>query len=786
MTGGPGTSLEKRPLWQAAAATFLAVTLHVAWPGLILLQRAQLPAGELAHRRGRLWLAALITGALCAAFISCVAALLHTLGSGELFHDAAVERPASAAKRGEQRLWFAGGLVVVALALVIVERVEPYYFVQDDNFSQFLPVVLHAYRALEQGIIPTWNPHQFLGSPTTTTGIYSITYPPLYLSYWFATHVLHDSNSTYELYAAIHLFAGYVAAFVAARRLGIRPPLAAAAALACALNGYELVAGRSWLYMIPLCVYLPLAFDSIAVLRQRGPSLRWVTTTGVALGLFLHVGNVQMWIYAVMFMALAVAILVATREMTVRRALWLGPPLLVAMGLAAPLLVPQVRLLGGVARLPIGSGIADGIAALFLPAPLVFAQLPDASGLLRDAQFAPLFYSGSLFVLAGLAVLLGVIAYRISAPAAAANFWLPCAGVAFVLALGDQGVLWTWMCDLPLFEKFSRPHKFLPLLTTLLAFGGGLSLDRLLSARVRAGVVPAGLAIGVALLLLWNASQARLGFFPFPDRPYPPVPQAMRSMTGTNERPPQGRVLILGHDRTLLPGFASTFALNFATVYGALAVEGYDDILESRLPETLTARMLMHAAPVHFAKAFGVRWLLLHDPAPDGVPDLGYRDGRPAPNGRSTTALLRREEDEHTYDELAVVSRYLGPMGLLRVWQLPEPDPIVSLATAGTAARRPLPYVLRADGLDIDLGGGPGGEVLIGFVDRPEMRLALDGTALAHSHDQWGRMTATAGRGKKLTVRYAPAVLPGVVTGAVCLLLAAGISLVLTAKARGG
>ncbi|MCC7086039.1 MAG: hypothetical protein IT427_13635, partial [Pirellulales bacterium] len=99
------------------------------------------------------------------------------------------------------RRWLLVGLVFVAGLLAAMELRQPYYFVQDDNLSQFLPVVLHGCRSMfHDGTFSTWNPHQFLGSPTSSLGTYALTYPPTYLSYAIADWGLGNEYATLDVF----------------------------------------------------------------------------------------------------------------------------------------------------------------------------------------------------------------------------------------------------------------------------------------------------------------------------------------------------------------------------------------------------------------------------------------------------------------------------------------------------------------------------------------------------------------------------------------------------------
>jgi len=77
--------------------------------------------------------------------------LTHTLG-GEYFHAMA-----------GSRLWAAFGLLIVIAGIVIFEAMRPYAFTQDDNFNQFMPVVIRSGETLLAGHMPMWNPYQLLG-----------------------------------------------------------------------------------------------------------------------------------------------------------------------------------------------------------------------------------------------------------------------------------------------------------------------------------------------------------------------------------------------------------------------------------------------------------------------------------------------------------------------------------------------------------------------------------------------------------------------------------------------
>ena len=142
--------------------------------------------------------------------------------------------------------WIALGLTVIAAALVILECIEPCYFVQDDNYANVLPGVLQGCRAMFRSEFPDFDPCQFIGMPNAGKGLNALFYPPTIVSYAIARYVLGNEYWTLDVFAAMHLLAGYVTSFFAARGAELRPAAAFALAISFVLSGYILMVGRGW------------------------------------------------------------------------------------------------------------------------------------------------------------------------------------------------------------------------------------------------------------------------------------------------------------------------------------------------------------------------------------------------------------------------------------------------------------------------------------------------------------------------------------------------------------
>ena len=137
-----------------------------------------------------------------------------------------------------------------------------------------MPGLVWACRCVWHGQVPEYNPWTVMGGPLLSEGGGG-TYPPTYLAYAVARHLLGDEFALMEVLAILHIVAGYAATYRAARRLGMGGLTAAAASLSYVLSGSILIMGRSWHGFVPLVLYMPLLI--IAVTRAaRGPlSWKW-------------------------------------------------------------------------------------------------------------------------------------------------------------------------------------------------------------------------------------------------------------------------------------------------------------------------------------------------------------------------------------------------------------------------------------------------------------------------------------------------------------------------------
>ncbi len=408
-------------------------------------------------------------------------------------------------------------MLVVIAGLSLFYFRDQYPFTQDDNFCQFLPVIIRSAETLISGRFPVWNPYQLLGSPTTTVGTYALTYPPIYCSYWIAHYLLHNDYTTLEIFAWFHLLSGYIVSFYVLRQFKISAPISASASICWILSGWFLIGGRSQFNYVPLAVFFPLLVHTINLFQSKPINWRWCISTGIIIGIYYHSGHAEFWTYALMFWALAILFLLISGNVPRYYLLWAISALLVGISIAAPLLWLQKLETDGISRIG-GYGCSIQAMAAFLP--LNFLKSVGLStGSLDYQSDLGLFYAGTIFTVLAITTLALWFANQIVRPGnwrpnlIAANPLLLSGGFAFLLALAAPAIVWSILSWLPVFNKFRWPIKYTPFFQLLFIFAGAIISERLFSAKYLHKYWRYGILALTTLLMLINASLCHSTFF---------------------------------------------------------------------------------------------------------------------------------------------------------------------------------------------------------------------------------------------------------------------------------
>ena len=668
------------------------------------------------------------------------------------------------------RFWLMTGLAILLGCLCLLESMQPCYFAQGDNFCTYFPVQIQACRSLEAGIFPTWNPCQSLGVPTTSTGVCALTYPGTFLSYVISRHLLGDEYLMMEVFAMLHLVLGYLSTFCVARSFGMRPTLALSSSLAFTLSGFFLIVGRSWYYMLPVALWFPLLMLSAAKLRHGPASWKWVVGTGIVIGMFYHAGNVQMWTYGILFFLLAVVAWGSTGAIPFRRSLQILPALLLGIGLAAPVLLVQWKVMSTLDR-PGGGGeplYLQNLWSMLVPYPLSHHHPPWPPGTSYVHLTDQIYYSGTVLVAAGfltvVTILLLTIAFcwnrSLVKQVMANNVWLICMIIGIWASLGNHAFLWTWMSKLPGFTRFTAPLKFLPFINFFCLIGGGLVCERFIARSNHAGRWERLLLILVTGLMVYHTSLSRLSFYTFSDRPYPGLPKELTSLIapGTNAFPQ--RVLSVSPMRSTGLRYVDSLNLNFPTIYDILSITGYNLIECSPHFQLVTDRMASN--PAATLRAYGVRWVLAHRLAFQPV----FSEN---PANRDSETLTG--SDIALWEQLKPELQMKLALDNVTVFELPRTAP---LAFATGSPDQALPVLFYTRGATVRVPQSTHiGQVTINVLWWPDMVGKADGKIIPCQADDWGRVILEVPAGADIVeVCYAPSWKAGIIVGFVFIGLA--------------
>ena len=657
-------------------------------------------------------------------------------------------------------LWFWAGLAFVATAFALLELLDPYFFCQDDALSLELPGVLMSMRGIWQGLVPEYNPYIFLGSPTP---VISGIYPPMYLAYGIARHLLGDDHATFDVFAAIHLLAGYCLTFLVARRLGIGPVLAALAGLTFVLSGPVLVMARCWHSFSVLATFIPLLALLVDRLRTGPVTWRWPLVLGLALGAYYHSGFPQLFVLGCGVLLIHAAALAAVGLVPRRRLAWLVPALAFGAALSIPVFYQQWRLSREISSSDSGGGdgVGGNLLSMLLPYPLVQGTLPNEWGSLNLQWNGHFYYFGTILPVAFLAAVAGLAWQRIGGRSQAADvsnvsrlqlaLVIP-AAVAFLLALGESGGLWWLMGLLPVGLR-NNPFRATPWFVFFACLVGARYLEDFIATRQAVGGQATGdhrsrllaaIAGSGAVLVALHLTRVGIAFYTYGFQPYPPLPAELVSVVEPDQTGRQQRIMSFGAMRSTDPSYPWSLPHNLPCNYEVPALFGYDPLVQ-RFGRYIACLQRLEQQPQATLAAYGVRWLLVHRTAWGGwMPQTPNRFEQVYPFvGLLNTLGLTPRGNLGELDEY------------VRVIEIPDAAPLAFDASRPTD---PLPLRMSVAGLGIDLElVAEPRSVVANFLRYPDIVATADGKPAVVTEDEWQRIVVAVPAGaKEIRIRFAP------------------------------
>jgi hypothetical protein len=298
-----------------------------------------------------------------------------------------------------------------------------------DFNSFYYPLSTFAANQIQSGHFPLWNPYLYAGAPFAADYQTGALYP-LNLLVWLTARPF--TYGVFEALAIFHVWWASVTAYAFARVIGLRRLAALIAGVVFAYSGF-MIAQIGHAPMVAVASWLPLTL--LAIYRARSGSIGWTVIAGLCLLMATLAGHPQVLLY-ILTTAVAYALFLAWEERPISAAMvmpgegrsavrrggwnWFGlrdqptawhwctavsrivVMLVIAFGLAAPLLLPAEQL----SRRSVRAGIGYGNATEFSVQPVALLQLvlPKVFGD-NPTNYWGAFASGEIWGYAGVATL---------------------------------------------------------------------------------------------------------------------------------------------------------------------------------------------------------------------------------------------------------------------------------------------------------------------------------------------------------------------------------------------
>lgn len=509
-------------------------------------------------------------------YLLCLVIFYRTRHSKTSYPLPATRHPLSAAKIHH----IIAGTLFLMLFIILIAT-DKYYFLQDDNYAQFTPVIVNGMDGwYNDGTFPTYNALQLAGSPTFGYSTYAFLYPGTHISYLVSRFILNDVYQFNNVFAFIHFAIGFYFCYKLLLRIKLHPALAIAAALSFIFCGFNLMAVRSWYYVAPTVCFLPAIFYLLVKKPADAPLKKsWLWPT-VLFTLYAFSGNFQYWIYTFGFFALYELMKQKKYGKIKNGLLYLGLVFVVSLAVFSPQLFTTFNETKGLSRSGgEGQGILAGAWPLLFPY-ISNGDLPNGWGRYGLSHYdAYFYYGGFIFLVLALAALISWLIRGKCRLLSGYEHFIPKAfllllAVAFIFSLGRSGGLWWLTAKLPLFDKFNHPFKFFLFVQFFGIIAGAVLFQQVLQRWKDFKIYIYTSAAIMLCLLCINSTQSKQAFYKYEYRqPYP----AIAWLNKLNAKKDY-RIMPVGPLRSPDSGYESSLQMNFPMVYGIPSLDGYEPL----------------------------------------------------------------------------------------------------------------------------------------------------------------------------------------------------------------
>jgi len=496
---------------------------------------------------------------------------------------------------GAGNVWYEsfGIVILVLLTCILIEYFTPYYFLQDDNFSQFYPYLIRGMDSIYQDHnLPLYNFNQLNGTPNLGYTTYSYFNPLLHVAYYLCL-LLNNKFLLIDLFACLNLLLSAVFINLVLRCFNVRFSLRVLTIFNIIFSGFALVIISSWYYIAPYLL-LSTIITYIVIRISKGLTkidIRSSLWIGLIYGMFIYGGNIQLWVYNMLFFILLfIGCLYIYKQINFKQQLFfLFRLFAVAVIIGAPNIILGILETKGLYRdwNPGDFGLSE-LWGFIVTIPN-YANLQRFAGCIHtwndEYHFFQIGITGSIgFIISivALSLLLIQIGKRQFALRQIDNdylfiLYLSIINIIFLLlAVGIVGILYDFQKYIPFINKFNLSFKYLLFFVLISNLIGALIFNTLFANRINKILLDVLVYFMLLIFIVVHIKQTKFNLFKFNISK-----EAVYNnfwLKKDKENIYLNKYLSLAPLRSHKAYFSNSLQNNFATQYDLFSVNAYEPL----------------------------------------------------------------------------------------------------------------------------------------------------------------------------------------------------------------
>ena len=188
-------------------------------------------------------------------------------------------------------------ITVLSIFFIILESRFPYFFLHDDNRSQFLPFYVSNYNSILKGEIPFFSFNQFAGIPYMSNGQSGVFFIPAYICVFLSKFIFGHVYFAIDILSYFLIIIASLGMFFFLREIRINKLGTLIGALFYPLNSFVIHIGNSWIVVIGAAAFFPLMMF-YALKLFHNPTLKNCMKLVICRVLLFTMGHMQYFSYA--------------------------------------------------------------------------------------------------------------------------------------------------------------------------------------------------------------------------------------------------------------------------------------------------------------------------------------------------------------------------------------------------------------------------------------------------------------------------------------------------------